>query len=354
MPAKGNLNEVDLLSCLGDNDQLLVTMYATIRFGTLPHGLTFPAIKAEFMEELLGNLMKEGAIDIKSWYSINFHKKKPIEQTSTIIEFGRCILYYRGTSPILYYDPLRPQDKDELSKRIKHVFDINNVGKAYMLHKEYGELEAEPYDVKGKISDDYVDTHLNDNFKPVHEVIMDKLFNSDHGIVLLHGIPGTGKTTYIRFLIERTSCSYLIVPRGAAELLADPKAPKFLGDMGNVVVVLEDSEEFVACRDGRNNPVVANLLGMTDGLLNDVAQIRVIATFNCSINEVDPALMRPGRLVAEYKFGELEYRKADALRVKLGYAKTERPGTLAEIYNTPPPASIEKGHSGFVTRRVDG
>jgi hypothetical protein len=44
-----------------------------------------------------------------------------------------------------------------------------------------------------------IDDNYNDDFFPVHQNILDRLRKkNDKGLVLLHGKPGTGKTSYIR------------------------------------------------------------------------------------------------------------------------------------------------------------
>ena len=62
---------------------------------------------------------------------------------------------------------------------------------------------------------------------------------------------------------------------------------------------------------------------------------QIIATFNCDLTKIDPALLRKGRLIANYEFNKLDLDSAKILSDKLGFgteAITE-PMTLAEIYN---------------------
>ena len=46
----------------------------------------------------------------------------------------------------------------------------------------------------------------------------------------------------------------------------------------------------------RRSSATTNLLNLCDGLLADVLNVTVIATFNCNHSAIDPALLRPGRL----------------------------------------------------------
>lgn len=54
-----------------------------------------------------------------------------------------------------------------------------------------------------------LDLYYEDDFKEVDEIIRKRLNkNNDKGVVLLHGLPGTGKTTYLRYLIGKIKKGY--------------------------------------------------------------------------------------------------------------------------------------------------
>ena len=73
----------------------------------------------------------------------------------------------------------------------------------------------------------------------------------------------------------------------------------------------------------------------SDGLLGDAMHQQIIATFNCDLKSIDPALLREGRLIANYEFGKLDLESSKILSEKLGYGTENitEPMTLAEIYN---------------------
>ena len=49
-----------------------------------------------------------------------------------------------------------------------------------------------------------LDLFYEDDFASVDAIIQKRLNQKkDKGIVLLHGLPGTGKTTYLRYLVGR-------------------------------------------------------------------------------------------------------------------------------------------------------
>ena len=62
---------------------------------------------------------------------------------------------------------------------------------------------------------------------------------------------------------------------------------------------------------------------------------QIIATFNCDLTTIDPALLRKGRLIANHQFDKLDLESSRILSEKLGYGTdgVTEPMTLAEIFN---------------------
>ncbi|MES2775337.1 MAG: AAA family ATPase [Bacteroidota bacterium] len=180
-----------------------------------------------------------------------------------------------------------------------------------------------------------IDLYYNDDFKAVDETIRARLAKeNDKGIILLHGLPGTGKTTYLRHLIGKMSKKVLFVSPGVAGNLMNPEFMDLLLDNPNAVLVIEDAENIIMDRKYSSQSSVSNLLNISDGLLSDCLNVQIICTFNSELSMVDSALLRKGRLIAKYEFGKLNAEKAQALSNHIGLQQViNKPMTLAEITN---------------------
>ena len=165
--------------------------------------------------------------------------------------------------------------------------------------------------------------------------LIDRLTNSNKGLFLFHGVPGSGKTQYLRYLISMLSeeKTIIYVPSSMMYNIADPEFVSFIGGFKDTLLLLEDAENILANTVDDRSQAVSNILNMTDGLLNDYMDIQIIATFNTDAKLIDNALKRAGRLQISYKFNKLSKTDANILAKELGLTKTFESGaTLAEIY----------------------
>ncbi len=175
----------------------------------------------------------------------------------------------------------------------------------------------------------------NDDFRPVHDTIVDRLNRArGKGIILLHGRPGTGKTTYIRYLASVIGKKMIFIPPEMAPQIASPDFLALMIDFPNSILIIEDAENVVRDRMNEENQGVSNLLNISDGLLSDCLNLQIICTFNTDISRIDKALLRKGRIIAKYEFKPLTIRKAENIAKILGRPVLfDHDMTLADVYH---------------------
>jgi SpoVK/Ycf46/Vps4 family AAA+-type ATPase len=262
-------------------------------------------------------------------------KKKSLYFTTVILMKDDCLVELRSD----YCEVLHTHEDYEMANTLikevsrfkrrekKKNFEINLISK-----DSYG-LELKSMEIKkSKLN---LDLFYEDDFKEVDKVIQTRLAKkNDKGIVLLHGLPGTGKTTYLRYLIGRLKKKVLFVSPATASEIMNPELMDLLIDNPDSVLIIEDAENIIMDRKYESSSSVSNLLNISDGLLADFLNVQIICTFNNSLAMVDSALMRKGRLIAKHEFGKLNAEKAQRLSKHLGFETViDKPMTIAEITN---------------------
>lgn len=204
-----------------------------------------------------------------------------------------------------------------------------------LIRSDMGHLDTEDYDLA--VPETNIELNYGSDFLKVHQVIIDSLNKKNgKGIILLHGDPGTGKTSYIKYLTSLIKeKDVLFVPPSMAEMLSEPSIIPFLMDHKNSILIIEDAERVIADREGNGSPAgVSNILNLTDGILGDCLNIQIVATFNMKREKIDPALLRKGRLIAEHKFENLSVEETNKLLKHLNKDVISDVGlSLADIYN---------------------
>ncbi len=229
----------------------------------------------------------------------------------------------------------------------------------FMVASGFNGLETTSLKIKRPVLD--LAINYNDDLIPLHHKIIKSLKLKDKsGLYLFHGMPGTGKSTYIRYLIRSINKKVIFMPPGLAGSFDSVNIAKLLIENENTVFVIEDAEELLNSREsGRNSRCVFSmLLNLTDGLFGEALGIQVIVTFNTAPAKLDKALMRKGRLIALYEFKPLSVEKSAVLIQKSGIYDypVHEPMTPADIYNVRDESFQFKSHTrnpiGFLSNAV--
>lgn len=162
-----------------------------------------------------------------------------------------------------------------------------------------------------------------------------------YGLTVLTGAPGTGKTTLLRSLAQwlAASHSFYFMPAARFASVESGEIVTFWANENRnsrlrKVLILEDAESVLLRRGDDNREKVGTLLNLTDGMLGDALGLHVVCTLNSDLADLDPALLRPGRLVAHRDFDLLTNEEACRLAdvLKLPAPSSERV-SLAELFN---------------------
>lgn len=218
----------------------------------------------------------------------------------------------------------------KLSKSEKKESKVNFICQSHGLY-------LKPMPIKEQKEAFPFEDNYNDDFKDFSDRVV-KALNQENkqGLFLLHGIPGSGKTSYIRYLITKLNKKVIYISPNMTSALSAPSFTNFIMDNSNSILLIEDGEGVLQQREGGVNDAVSNLLNVTDGILGDALNVQVVCTFNTDMKFIDKALLRPGRLIDSYKFGKLSVEKTNKLYAKLNGDDSDLPNkelVLAEIYN---------------------
>lgn len=180
-------------------------------------------------------------------------------------------------------------------------------------------------------------------------VVMKALTDEDPmgRLTILSGKTGSGKTYFIRGLVDALDGGFFVfVTTTMIKTLVGPELIKaFLAhknDIGGgsepLILIVEDADSCMK-RDAESMNALSSLLNISDGLLAECLDIRVIATTNADTPEIADALLRSGRLVKHLKFEAFSAGHADAVYRRLTGGKSlashERTGEilLADVYS---------------------
>ena len=158
-------------------------------------------------------------------------------------------------------------------------------------------------------------------------------------LVLLHGPPGTGKTRAILSIISewRNWCGASVVT-DADKLFDDATYLNSIvfnsEGQGWLLLIVEDGDEFmnVGSRDSKGQ-AIARLLNLADGIVGQGIRLLTIISTNVDMKELNPAVVRSGRCMANLHFGEFPEEEANEWLAANGVEiEVDKATSLADLY----------------------
>jgi hypothetical protein len=117
------------------------------------------------------------------------------------------------------------------------------------------------------------------------------------------------------------------------------------------VIVIEDAERLLWPRRGDNREAVSSVLNIADGLIGRMLRLHLLCSVNARLSELDPAIMRPGRLMNQRTFRRLPrhtaQRLADLRALPFQPGADREEFALAEVLNPGPTSTPTKPRIGF-------
>lgn len=216
----------------------------------------------------------------------------------------------------------------------------------YMLRHDGSELSAEPImKLPDPVSDDFLSLCYGEDILHWVASFRDGTRARAGGLTIFDGPPGTGKTSLIAEMVRRMDKTHVfyVLPASQSDALASSEFIPFWqkensrhGDRVKVIV-LEDAETLLWRRRGHNREAVSTLLNVADGLTGRMLRLHTICSVNASMEDLDPAILRPGRLMHHREFKLLDpeaaARLAAARELPFTPHEATRSYTLAEVLN---------------------
>ena len=141
---------------------------------------------------------------------------------------------------------------------------------------------------------------------------------------------------------------FIYLPSSLFNQLDSPVLMQLFLNNRNSIFIIEDGEKLLINRETENNSPISALLNMSDGLIGQLLNSQIICTFNTSLDKIDEALLRSGRLISMYEFTSLEKSRAIELAkmIKKPYSHIKGSISLADVYNNVPENMTKEFKSG--------
>lgn len=180
-----------------------------------------------------------------------------------------------------------------------------------------------------------IDKENSYNLTTTVDTIIEDITSDKSGLIIFNSSPGAGKSSLIKYLSqELQDKEFYFLNNNNIHILSNPEFTTYcLSNLKNCVLVLEDCEKSLMSRDINKGFDISNILNITDGIMGDLLNLKIIATLNTT-DKLDTALLRKGRLIRQVTFNPLTEVQVINLSNSLGI-KIDKPKEmmLCDVYN---------------------
>lgn len=213
--------------------------------------------------------------------------------------------------------------RDTVASCVTNV-EIDNRGRVYILTQGVSGLTVSSLGYAASDLDlENYDISIQDQIMSMVSSLKEDF--PDGRLFILEGIPGCGKTFLVRSMIKKVKNGiFIFIPPSLISQLGNPSMSSVLislkenhHDVGPVVLICEDADSILTSRMADNMSAISSMLNLTSGIIGDVVDIRVLATTNSSRSEMDPALLRSGRLSHHIRVPPLTAEQANKILLRM-------------------------------------
>lgn len=196
-------------------------------------------------------------------------------------------------------------------------------GKAFCLGAGRSGLELMSI---GKAGIEFVPGNYSEEVVKAYEHIVSDLKSSEPcgRVNIFDGPPGGGKSYILRSLmLSVADAIFIVVPSHMISSLGNPELIPLLmrtrrqNPDSTLIVIAEDADQVLSTRGADNISSISALLNFGDGIIGAMMDVRIIATTNIDVKDIDPAIMRPGRLCRRVEINPLTRAHANEVFKRL-------------------------------------
>jgi hypothetical protein len=178
-----------------------------------------------------------------------------------------------------------------------------------MLRHDGGDFSADPIEnLPEAVSDEFLRLCYGEDIFTWIATFGERTRARAGGLTIFDGPPGTGKTSLITQMIRRLEQTHVFyaLPVSQDSALSSAEFVPFWQKQNArhaervKVIVMEDAERLLWRRNGDNREAVSSLL-----------RLHVICSVNARMEDLDPATLRPGRLINHRRFSALSREVAE-------------------------------------------